>query len=256
MIMSRRQALCGAALVALAPVLSRPAAAQGTGYRGGCCLPPLNAARLRQNLHGLVVASPGDIRTVRSSGDPETDRFLGRGLLRIATAFHVDPGFAFYDDHRSPNAFATQVTLQPDRWGTVLMGMRLFSRNMTDDGDNGMTVIAICAHEFGHIYQMQSGDMEPLGRLDRTVRPIELHADFLAGYFLAGRKKEHPDLDLRTVGATFYRIGDTDFNSPQHHGTPQERLAAITEGYRFGRSGSHAIDEAARAGAALVARMM
>lgn len=252
---TRRGVLCGAASVLLA-TMSWPAAAHVTGYRGGCCLHHLKAPWLRQSLGGLVAASPGDIRIVRSSGDPETDQFLGRGLLRIATTLKVDPGFAFYDDYRSPNAFATPASVLPDTRGTVLKGMRLFSQHMANDGDNGMTVIAICAHEFGHIHQMRSTYQDRLSGLDETVKPIELHADFLSGYFLAGRKEEHPDLDLQTVGATFYRIGDTDFNLPQHHGTPQERIAAITGGYRFGRSKHHDIDEAARAGLELVARMV
>jgi predicted metalloprotease len=176
--------------------------------------------------------------------------------LRIATKFKVNPGFAFYDDHRTPNAFATPRTVLPDSRGTVLMGMRLFGQCMSNHHDDGMTVIAICAHEFGHLHQMQSDYNARLTRLDKTVKPVELHADFLAGYFLAGRKEEHPDLDLHTVGANFDRMGDTDFNSPQHHGTAQERIAAITAGYRFGRSGEHDIDEAARAGVELVARMV
>jgi predicted metalloprotease len=169
--------------------------------------------------------------------------------------FKVGPGFVFYDDYRVPNAFATPKTLLPERRGTVLMGMRLFSRYMTN-GDAGMTVIAICAHEFGHIHQMQSTYNAQLSRLDETAKPVELHADFLAGFFLANRKEEHPDLELQGVGATFDRMGDTDFNSPQHHGTSHERIAAITAGYRFGRSGRHDIDDAARAGLEVVARMV
>lgn len=255
MIMNRRHFLCSAAVAALVPPTIRPAVARAAEYQGGCCLHPLNAG-LTANFEGLVAASPGGVRVVRSTGDPTTDRFLGRGLLRIATKFDVGPGFGFYDDHRSPNAFATPATVLPHSRGTVLMGMRLFSRNMTGDGDNGMTVIAICAHEFGHIYQLQSAYYDRLLRLDKTARPIELHADFLAGYFLAGRKERHPQLDLQTVGAMFYRFGDIDFNSPQHHGTPQERLAAITAGYRFGRRDAVDIEGAAQAGAELVQRIV
>jgi hypothetical protein len=252
--MSRRGLLCGAPCALLAPANSRPVAAQGTRYRGGCCLYDLETIS-PQAPRGLVAAAPEEVRISRSSGDPTADRFLGLGLLRLATMFRIGPGFAFYDDYRAPNAFATPQTLLPDSRGTVLMGMRLFRRHMMS-GDDGMTVIAICAHEFGHIHQMQSTYNAWLRQLDGSVKPVELHADFLTGYFLANRKEEHPDLDLQSVGATFDQMGDTDFNSPQHHGTSAERIAAITAGYRFGRSGRHDIDEAARAGLELLARIL
>ena len=135
-------------------------------------------------------------------------------------------------------------------FGTVLMGKNLFRRLM--GGDNfGITVIAVCAHEFGHIHQMQQGYASSLSALDTTKKPIELHADFLAGFFLALRKADHPDLDIQTVGATYETIGDTAFTSPKHHGTSQERSAAISAGFDRGRSGG-TIRQAAEAGFAYV----
>jgi predicted metalloprotease len=138
----------------------------------------------------------------------------------------------------------------------VLVGEQLFSELMKRTDDGGMTVIAICAHEFGHIHQMRAGYQDDLQRLDKTVRPIELHADYLAGYFLALRKKDHPDLNLQDVGRTFYRLGDTDFTAPQHHGTAQERVAAITAGYDLGRKESDDIDQVAKAGVDYVRRVV
>jgi predicted metalloprotease len=120
--------------------------------------------------------------------------------------------------------------------------------------DGGITVIAVCAHEFGHIHQMQNGYQSRLAALDSTRRPVELHADFLAGYYLALRKAEHRELDLSAVGGVLHALGDSDFNSRQHHGTPQERVGALAAGFKFGMEGHHDVAQAAQAGFELIRR--
>jgi len=206
--------------------------------------------------NGIVASSDQSIEILDSSGDAATDHFLGVALRRLALTFDVRPGFGFYDDRRAPNAFATARSVFPDSNGTILMGQFLFSHFIRESNDDGMTIIAICAHEFGHIYQLAKDYYDPLKALDVTDRPIELHADFLAGYFLAQRKKNHSDLELRQIGEAFYKMGDTDFNSPKHHGTSDERIAAIEAGYQFGRGSSVDIEAAAKAGFETIGRML
>jgi hypothetical protein len=248
-----RRLLLGGAFCSLALSLAgaSQAVAQSAGMVGGC--------RLCQRAHGpLAVNAAGVKRSigkiVQSSGDTETDHFLGMALGRISGTFGVSPGFGFFDDGSAPNAFATGETLVGNGPGTVLMGMHLFGQLMAHVRDGGITVISVCAHEFGHIYQMQTGYMEKLSELDRTDRPVELHADFLAGYYLALRKAEHPELDLSAVGRVLHAVGDTAVNSPEHHGTPDERVAALTAGFKFGAEGRHEVSEAAKAGFLLVRR--
>jgi hypothetical protein len=252
-ILNRRRFLKSAAALAAVPALRTLPAAARAPYTCGCCLRGASALTLRRA--GIIATSPQSVRIVTSSGEATTDQFLGRALLGLAKTFKVSPGFAFYEDGRSPNAFATPSSLLPNGTGTVLMGEHLFVAQMARD-DAGMTVIAICAHEFGHIHQIQSGYQDDLLSLDKTVRPIELHADFLAGFFLALRKREHPELGLRAVGETFYGMGDTDFNAPQHHGTAQERIAAITAGFDLGHGSVDDVDQAAKAGLEFVRRAM
>jgi hypothetical protein len=259
--MSRRSILRGASMAALASSFGTPVAAASPALSpaGGCLACQiarmrLGTVRLGTQTHGILSRSPGDITIKRSSGDAATDHFLGLALLRLSTTFKVNPGFAFYDDKAAMNAFATDLTLAGNGPGTVLMGERLFGQLMRQGGDGGVTIIGICAHEFGHIEQMQSGYSETLSQLDDTAKPLELHADFLAGFFLALRKAEHPDLNLQTVGAVFNQLGDTDFASPQHHGTPQERIAAITAGFGFGKDGKGDVAQAAKAGLQFVKR--
>jgi hypothetical protein len=203
---------------------------------------------------GDFTSEPGDLVITPSSGDTGTDHFLGLALMRISRKFEVAPGFGFFDDGDKPNAFATDRTLAGNGPGTVLMGKNLYRLIMTQTQDSGLALITMCAHEFGHIHQYSSSYKADLEGLDRTVKPLELHADFLAGFYLADRKAEHPEFSLRTVGAVFEVLGDTNFSSPQHHGTSAERLAAITAGFDFGKTAGRRIDAAAQAGVKYVER--
>lgn len=251
---TRRAFLGGLAAAAFAPSVLRSRPASAVSLRPcGCCLRGGTVGALTSRPPGMVAPSSQTIELTLSSGDAVTDQFLGAALLGLAETFKVHPGFGFYDNSRSPNALAAPDAVMPGTFGTVIMGKRLFIEEMANN-DAGMTVIAICAHEFGHIHQFQHGYHEQLAQLDSTARPIELHADFLAGVFLATRKKEHPDLDLFAVGETFNRLGDTDFRNPQHHGTAQERTAAITAGFERGRGGVDDIDKIALAGVEYVRR--
>ena len=250
-ILNRRSMLLGAASAAFAlPLGNLPAPALATRITMpcGCC-------GLR---FGAIDAGPNDTTSIRyatSSGDAETDSFLGAALGRLANTFRVSPGFAFFDDGHHPNAFAVPETLLDNGPGTVMMGMHLFGKLMARVRDGGITVIAVCAHEFGHIHQMQAGYEDELKALDKTGKPLELHADFLAGYYLSLRKNEHPELDLRAVGGILHNMGDWSVTSPGHHGTPDERVAALSAGFNFGKDGTRDIAEAAKAGLSFVRRI-
>jgi hypothetical protein len=60
-----------------------------------------------------------------------------------------------------------------------------------------------------------------------------LHADFLSGYFAGLRKRERPDFPAATFALTQFGFGDYTDNI-QHHGTPEERAAAVVAGYKAG----------------------
>jgi hypothetical protein len=242
--------MLGLALAAGAGLL-RPRPARAYAPVQGCCL--------RQSMDslgfapmGLVDAEGQPERLIETSGDPTLDRYLGRALVRIATSFQVRPGFGFIDDSAAENAYATPETRIDGTTGTVLMGTNLFHRVMASFDDAGVAVLAVCAHEFGHIYQFGSGWDRTMGAMDLTVRPVELHADFLAGYFLATRKADLPDLNLQGAGRLIDSLGDTAFNDHGHHGTPQERVAAIEGGYAYGRRGAQPVATVADAGATFV----
>jgi hypothetical protein len=142
----------------------------------------------------------------------------------------VSPWFGFYDDSDSPNAFALNKEIVPGRQGTVLFGSTLFSQIMNRD-PTGIIVIQVAAHEFGHIAQYASGQIEAIQGGVPTKRRIKLHADFLSGFFLGLRKLDHPEASLWKTGEQIWELGDLGFNNPEHHGTPEERVAAAEAGF-------------------------
>ena len=151
--------------------------------------------------------------------------------------FDETPGFGFYDDSAGPNAIATTERHVRGTWGTVAFGRILFRELLSRFDDQGMAVMTTVAHEFGHIAQYRSGVMPRLDRAHHTVKYCELHADALAGYYLGVRKRENPDISLWASGRSLYEIGDFEFNDPNHHGTPAERVAAAEAGFEMGLAG-------------------
>lgn len=97
-------------------------------------------------------------------------------------------------------------------------------------GDVGPRVIM--AHEFAHHIQYELGIFET-GPADpaEATRRTELMADAMAAYFgvhkkgLALNKKRVIDALL-----SFYTVGDCQFASPGHHGTPLQRQRAAAWG--------------------------
>ena len=182
---------------------------------------------------GVSFFQPGE-QLITTTGDQALDRSLGRALVRLSDMFSERPGFGFVDDSDAPNAYATDQTQVPGTWGTVCFGQALFKDLMDRYQDQGLAVMAVAAHEFGHIAQFRSGVDARLLRYQPTVKRVELHADFLSGYFLGVRKRQRPSISVWAAGHTLYRIGDYEFHNPNHHGTPDERVAAAETGFKLG----------------------
>lgn len=197
-------------------------------------------------------ATPPEERTLETSGDQALDRALGRALVHISQEFEIYPGFTFYDDQDAPNALAAPFTLLQDTTGTVLFGVNLLHAQIDAHPDGDIAVLGICAHEFGHIVQFFSPHYRQLRKAHRTVKLVELHADFLAGYFVARRRERFPDMRLQGLGEAWEAMGDIAYNDPKHHGTSQERLKAIERGYFWGRDTAGGVRDAAQAGAGYV----
>ena len=160
-----------------------------------------------------------------STGNFQIDSVFQREGIALVNIFQVRPWGYFFNDSNGPNAYAspevTNAAYGPD--GTVVFGMTLLRGELARDLGYGFSVPAILAHEFTHIVQFKRHSS--LNTMQR-----ELQADYMAGWYM-GRRGTWVLTDVRPAFQSFFEKGDYDFNNPSHHGTPQQRLAAISSGF-------------------------
>jgi hypothetical protein len=170
------------------------------------------------------------------SGDMEGSLFTSSGNQLVDRSFVVEASNLerMLDVHAPlyflggnvKNAFA-EPGGSPGSNGRVIFSMALLNDEFNRTGAwQNFTVIVILAHEFGHIYQFKYGTKK------LPVKLTELQADYFAGWYM-GRREQTSNFKIsafRQAVQTMYEKGDYDFDNPQHHGTPQERMRAINEG--------------------------
>jgi hypothetical protein len=176
-------------------------------------------------------------RVMPWTGIPNIDMAVQNEGVFLSRLFSVAPAGGFFDDAGAPNAFATPESLFTNSIdGSVILGMSLLQQEIARDGGYGFSVAAIMAHEFAHVRQFKDA------RAMEVAVPVrELHADFLAGWYLAQRLQVAPT-DVRSSMSAFFSLGDYAFNEPQHHGTPEQRLGSLLAGMNAGMptvSGAH-----------------
>lgn len=168
-----------------------------------------------------------------TTGNSEWDRPLGIALAKMAAFFKVYPSVGMFDDQSQPQALAYETSIRGSTDGTVVLGRNFLVRLMSSYADTGVAVVGILAHEFAHIFQYKRDLVTKLVKDDK-VRLAELHADFLAGMYLAKLKREQPKLRLFYTGEQFNKMGDANSEDPDHHGTPAERVRSIEFGFKVG----------------------
>lgn len=222
---NRRSLLIGACACAT------PSAARASGSRG---CQARNSGR-PSGLRSIQDIEAGEAID-QTTGDAALDRALGRALLRMSDFFGVRPGVGVYDDSTEPNALAYKASYISGTTGTVCLGATLMRQLMAGSDDGGVSVVAVLAHEFAHIFQFQNGMDNRLAPGEGPVKLLELNADFFAGLFLAHFQLLVPEMRLYDSGRVFHGLGDTSFASSGHHGRPDERVRAIEFGHRVGRN--------------------
>lgn len=196
--------------------------------------------------------SVNGIQLLQTSGDVDLDRSINLELQHVANSLNVLPGFGFCDDSNAPNAFAVNETVIPNTQGTVVFGKQLLTEELSSNEWGGLAIAGIMAHEFAHIYQYQSPFYNWLTQGQATDKHLELHADYLAGYYLSLKRLRTGEIDIKAFLDSLYLKGDTHFNSPTHHGTPTERAQVMLAGYKIGLTNNQNLQQVAEAGMNLV----
>ena len=213
-----------ALIVGTCAVCSSTQSSRAQIFKSGCSLPPDEFGR-QLSASNSIQSSVDNF----GSGNPEFDKALAITLLYVSKAFSVLPGFVF-SEKVVMNAFASTNTAlgRPD--GSVVFGRSLFREIMSRKENPEIGIVAVCAHEFGHILQYKK-ELHRTLVVNNKVKRLELHADFLAGYFAGMRKLEMPSFPAAVFAATQYGFGDNQYGNPEHHGTQRERGDAVVAGF-------------------------
>ncbi|WFU89006.1 metalloprotease [Rhizobium sp. CC1099] len=231
--LTRRNFMKGSMSVAGCSFCGRYAKAQSASTyssSAGCMLEDWEAAPLMQD-EDIISYATGNEPIIPQSGIPGFDRALANSLARLTAVFNVLPGFGYYDDTGSNNAYATRAKRMNNDDGTVLFGKSMLQDLLTRTEAPDAAVLAVCAHEYGHIAQYKYGLQDRLMAGQPTVRRAELNADYLAGYFAGKRKLANANFPAVIFATTQQSFGDNNVNSKGHHGTGQERGAAVQAGF-------------------------
>jgi putative neutral zinc metallopeptidase len=230
--------------------------AQTPRRRGrGCMLSVRDAGSFMNTATREQLYETGHEPMISNSGDKDFDFALAQTLAKLSDVLTVLPGFAYYDDYDGANAYATKTIRLQNADGTVLFGRRLLKRLLATPESPDAAVAAVCAHEFGHILQYKRGLDRVVGDGQPTVKRIELQADFFAGFFAGTRKRERGDFPAAIFALTQFNSGDNMIEDSQHHGTQEERGAAISRGFDAAYRDHLSLPDAIEASIAYVTRI-
>lgn len=203
----------------------------------------------------LVDALSNDQKLIRSSGDKDLDYAIGRTVDRLSKWFGVAPGFSFMEGAKSMNAYASPDNLMNRKDGTVIFGLPYLAKMLRRPEAPDAHVAAVCAHEYGHILQYKHRLKPTLLAGQKTVKRLELHADFLGGYFAGLSKRRNPNYPAAVFAVDAYMSGDHKTERKSHHGTPDERASATVRGFEVAYRENHNLNDALQIGIKYVSKL-
>ena len=253
----RREVVLGGLVTIIWGTASCNCSAQARRVRTGtgCMLQPDEAEQFLETATEQQSYITGREPIIASSGDRDFDYALAHTLSRLTDSFRVLPGFAYYDDYEGENAYATTARRLSRSDGSVLFGQRLLKTLMAEPEHPEVGVTAVCAHEFAHILQFKLNLFRRLDAGQRTTKRSELHADYLAGFYAGLRKLEKSDYPAAVFATTKFASGDFDIHNRDHHGTPEERAAAVVRGFEVSHRERRNLNDAIQIGINYVSRL-
>jgi hypothetical protein len=153
---------------------------------------------------------------------------IGSMLNAVNRVTALKMSASFYEDDVWPNAMAT-IAVRTGFDGELLIGWSLVSR-ILEEPNSSFYLAAILAHESGHIVQLRNNMCASL--MCQTVVRLELHADFIAGAILRRAGVPISESAEKLLASNWRKLGDTEYGNFNHHGTPEQRLLCLTQGFQ------------------------
>jgi hypothetical protein len=157
-----------------------------------------------QRINGFV--------TSKSTGIEALDLKINEEYTKLCNFFYLNLPLGYFQESKD-DSFGQAFYSPVDK--AILLGKKLIV-TMYNKTQNFDLVTAVLAHEFGHAVQ----DSYNWGK---NYKYTELHADFLAGFYIGKKNLFKSETDLNIFVNEFYNLGDSDFFNSDHHGTPDER---------------------------------
>lgn len=158
---------------------------------------------------------------VRNVLTPSMMNLINNEFIALEKFFKLDISLIFSDD--GPMYELNSKTIYTgNSYITRDLSMRLDGKYIDE------VYKAAIAHEFAHALQHRNGMFDYW----KDGKQPELHADFLAGYYIGKNGSISKD-KLVSFADEFFYLGDFDFFESEHHGTPEERRCAFLEGYKI-----------------------
>lgn len=243
----RREAVLGVTLTILACAARCSHAAVARPQDPGCCIPAGRAQPFLARAAGAQVFSTGNEKLVRGSGSSQLDYALAQTLSMLSKRFGVLPAFSYYEEAEGEgaNARATERRLLDRTDGTVLLGLSMLSQLLQSTSHRDAAIVAVCAHEFGHVVAIKRGLQGKLVADPGSPFRGEQFADYMSGFFAGLRQLEEPEFPAVAFAATMRDLGGDVRGT---HGTRMERGRAVVEGFKAAKAGSPSIDAAVEGG--------
>ncbi len=164
---------------------------------------------------------------LKSSGVEEIDQLVYKEVGNLETFFGFDVHFLFQQEFSGVNArFYYQC--EYGCTGTVALGINYLTSLFKRYNEKAFYLFQFAlAHEFAH-------GAQKLGFWNEGYKRPELHADFLAGFYI-GKNYNYSEELLNSFLAEARYLADNKIYSEEHHGLPVERECAFLEGYYFAK---------------------
>jgi tetratricopeptide (TPR) repeat protein len=176
----------------------------------------------------------------KTTGLPTLDNILNTENILLQAIFNVNIDlYVGGEQINEKNAMFAPKCGYQNCEGEIWLGLNLMS-SLFKKPQGLERLKAVFAHEYAHALQYK------LGFAGYGKYP-ELHADYLAGYYIGVKGGVSADL-LQAFVNEFYSMGDPYFFSPDHHGTGTERGCAFIEGYKIATEYHYNIYQAYYAG--------